>query len=97
MCSLGLPENMKIAGKHHISFDDNLPLHDACQWKLSLTLIKLMEQVWPDTLHLHSIWGLLSLHYACQYGCTDDIIKFLMESGPIALQIRTEYKSVPLH
>jgi len=57
MCSLGLPENMEIAGKHHISFDDNLPLHDACQWKLSLTLIKLMEQVWPDTLHLHSIWA----------------------------------------
>ncbi len=98
MCSLGLPWNMKVAWKYHISFDDgNLLLHYACQWKLSLTLIKLMEWVWPNALHLHSIWCLLSLHHACQYGCTDDIIKFLMESWPKALQIRTEYESVPLH
>jgi len=90
---------------------DALPLHLVCKAQqdaqVSLEVLKLLVEAWPDALLVQDQNGFLPLHYVCRNGKMTsnteglqpslETIKLLVEPRPECLQIQTKLGMLPLH
>ena len=59
-----------------------LPIHLACESRVSLEVIQALITASPDTIKDEDNKGLLPLHWACREDASLDILNFLIESYP---------------
>ena len=73
------------------------PLHGACRYNQSESVVQLLVKLYPLALQEGDISGWLPLHYACSFYQSHSVIQFLVKEYPLAVQLKRNDRSYPLH
>ena len=74
-----------------------LPLHEACRSGVSLDVLQLLVQCWPDALLWRNGGGSTPLHTACCNQPSAAVIDYLIQQQPKAAAMPNDYGWWPLH
>ena len=78
----------------------SLPLHAACCYNQSKSVIQLLVKLYPLAVHVRegdTNTGWLPLHYACSFHQSHSVIQLLVKEYPLAVQLKVDDRSYPLH
>ena len=74
-----------------------LPIHIACRSGVSLDVIRLLAEDWPESLRWTNRGGSLPLHTACSNQASATVVQYLITSWPKATGVANSYGWLPLH
>jgi len=86
------PESLKI-----LIENGRVALHLACKNCMSSTIVQYLADQWPEAVQIMTN-GDLPLHIACgTSGTSIDTVTHLIKMRPELVQVRNEYRYLPLH
>ena len=74
-----------------------LPLHGACTWNASSSVISLLLEAYPAAAQQRDDLGNLPLHCACFSGASEDIVEALLKAYPLGVSVTNGQGSAPSH
>lgn len=72
-------------------------LHDLCEYKVPMDIVKLLVRLCPAALHHADDQGRLPLHYAIERKCLSEMVQVFLEGFPGAATLQDKRGRLPLY